>query len=229
MPLDDVIHLYEPDTPVCLWHFSYRYLTKIWYKDKSSHMKGHATTTKTSLWNEPRHDKTNKMNVHPAKTQISLGIRPVWSESSLPARRKLGSLATHWAHCEDSDQTGRMPRLIWVFAGRTLIMLVLSCRGADQTGKQTWKTLYELWCLTVSMTPVWSLKCLGAKFGLCIEGEVFPHTWEDINPEIKCSQMPSPLCVLLHTNYKHCQKKKKKKTFIDYLRWKKSNNFSPCL
>ena len=30
-----------------------------------------------------------------------------------------GSLATHWAHSEDSDQTGRMPRLIWVFAGRT--------------------------------------------------------------------------------------------------------------
>ena len=33
--------------------------------------------------NEPRHVKTNKMSVCPAKTQISLGIRPVWSESSL--------------------------------------------------------------------------------------------------------------------------------------------------
>ena len=28
-------------------------------------------------------DETNKVTVHPAKTQISLGIRPVWSESSL--------------------------------------------------------------------------------------------------------------------------------------------------
>ena len=46
---------------------------------------------------ELRHDKTNKMSVRPAKTQISLGIRPVWSESSLSAWRKLGSLATHWA------------------------------------------------------------------------------------------------------------------------------------
>ena len=27
--------------------------------------------------NEPRHDKTNKMSVRPAKTQISLGIHPV--------------------------------------------------------------------------------------------------------------------------------------------------------
>ena len=32
---------------------------------------------------EPRHDKTNKMSVRPAKTQISLGICPVWSESLL--------------------------------------------------------------------------------------------------------------------------------------------------
>ena len=27
--------------------------------------------------NEPRHDKTNKVTVRPAKTQISLGIPPV--------------------------------------------------------------------------------------------------------------------------------------------------------
>ena len=63
--------------------------------------------------------KPTKWHVRPAKTQISLGIRPVWSESSLSAWRKIGSLATHWAHNEDSDQTGRMPRLIWVVAGRT--------------------------------------------------------------------------------------------------------------
>ena len=54
-----------------------------------------------------------------AKTQISLSIRPVWSESSLSGWRKLGSLATHWAHSEDSGQTGWTPRLIWVFTWRT--------------------------------------------------------------------------------------------------------------
>ena len=79
---------------------------------------------------EPPRDKTNNVVVRPAKTQISLGIRPVWSESSLSAWRKLGSLATHWAHSEDSDQTGRMPRLIWVFTGRTLTLLVLSRGGS---------------------------------------------------------------------------------------------------
>ena len=73
--------------------------------------------------------KPTKWHVRPAKTQISLGIHTVWSGSSLSAWRKLASLATHWAHSEDSDQTGRIPRLIWVFAGRTLILLVLSCRG----------------------------------------------------------------------------------------------------
>ena len=93
------------------------------------------------------------MSVRPAKIQIILGIRPVWSESSLYAQwvgkdpsffhadsedsdRPVWSESSpcaHWvakdssflhADSEDSDQTGRMPRLIWVFAGRTTILLV---------------------------------------------------------------------------------------------------------
>ena len=51
-------------------------------------------------WNEPLYDKTNRTTLRPAKTQISLGIRFLHADS------------------EDSDQTGRMPRLIWIFAGR---------------------------------------------------------------------------------------------------------------
>ena len=54
-------------------------------------------------------------------------LRSTWA---LSAWRKLGSLATHWAHSKDSDQTGRMARLIWVFAGSTLILLVLSWGGS---------------------------------------------------------------------------------------------------
>ena len=52
--------------------------------------------------------KPTKWHVRPAKTQISLGIRPVWSESSLSAWKKIGPLATHKAHNEDPDQTGWM-------------------------------------------------------------------------------------------------------------------------
>ena len=71
----------------------------------------------------------NQQNgMYAQRRQISLGIRPVWSESSLSSWKKLGSLATQWAHSEDSDQTGRMPTLIWVFAERTVILLV-SLRG----------------------------------------------------------------------------------------------------
>ena len=102
-------------------------------------------TTHPRTWTEPRRDKTNKMTVRPAKTQISLGICPVWSESSL---------CPHWvaqdpgflhADSEDSDQTGRMPRLIWVFAGRTLILLVLSCHGSVTVN--TWQRLSWLFSL----------------------------------------------------------------------------------
>ena len=82
-----------------------------------------------------------------SETQISLGISPVWSVFTvrmyklwvlsypLSAQRRLWSV---WAdaqadlsHSEDSDQSGRMPRLIWVFAGCTLTLLVLSCRSSD--------------------------------------------------------------------------------------------------
>ena len=58
------------------------------------------------------------MTVRRVLNNISLGFGPVWSESSPSAWRKLGALATCWAHSEDSDQTGWMPRLIWVFTGR---------------------------------------------------------------------------------------------------------------
>ena len=74
--------------------------------------------------------KPTKWHVRPAKTQISLGIHPVWSESSPSAWRKLGSWDINWVHSEDSDQTGQMPSLIWVFDGRTVILLVLSWGGS---------------------------------------------------------------------------------------------------
>ena len=45
------------------------------------------------------------------RRRISLGIRPVWSESSLSAWRKLVSLTTHWAHSKDSDPLSGQRRL----------------------------------------------------------------------------------------------------------------------
>ena len=63
--------------------------------------------------------KATKWLVCPAKTQISLGIRPVWSDSSLCAQWVAKDPSFLHAVSEDSDQTRRMPRLIWIFAGRT--------------------------------------------------------------------------------------------------------------
>ena len=51
------------------------------------------------------------------KTQISLGIHPVWSESLLCAQWVAKDSVLLHGDSEDSDQTGRMRRLIWVFAG----------------------------------------------------------------------------------------------------------------
>ena len=89
----------------------------IWATTRQNQQSGCASSED---WDQPGHPPS----------LISVGIRPVWSESSLATWRKLGSLATHWAHSEDSDQTGRMPGLIWVFTGRTVILLVLSCCGS---------------------------------------------------------------------------------------------------
>ena len=66
-----------------------------------------------------RTTKPTKLHVRPAKTQISLGIRPIWSESLLYAQWIAKDPSFLHADSEDSGQTGRMPRLIWVFAGRT--------------------------------------------------------------------------------------------------------------
>ena len=76
---------------------------------------------------EPPYVKTS---VRPAKTQISLGIRPVWSESLMCAHWVAKDSSFLHAYSEDSGETGQMPRLIWVFAGHTLILLVLSCRSS---------------------------------------------------------------------------------------------------
>ena len=48
--------------------------------------------------------KPSKWHVRPAKTQLSLGIRPVWSESSLCAQWVAKDPSFLHADSEDSDQ-----------------------------------------------------------------------------------------------------------------------------
>ena len=77
------------------------------------------------------------MTVRPAKTQISLGICPVWSESSLCAHWLAKDLSFLHADSEDSDQTGR------IFAGRTCDFLGFAMRRLILKEK-FWKIVPEL-------------------------------------------------------------------------------------
>ena len=90
------------------------------------------------------------------RRQISLGIRPVWSESSLCAQWVAKDTSCLHADSEDYDQTGRMPRLIWVFAGRTVTLLVLSCRGSFYNEESQGLPFTLCSCSLQSYLALWS-------------------------------------------------------------------------
>ena len=82
--------------------------------------------------------KPTKWSVRPAKTQFSLGIRQVWSESSLFAWRSIGSWATPECTAKTLIRLGRIPiRLCgcpgWSESslGAHAILLVLSWDGSN--------------------------------------------------------------------------------------------------
>ena len=71
------------------------------------------------IWNMSRHmTKPTKWLVHPVKTQISLGYRPVWSVFPVCMKKAL-VLSYPLSIQRNSDQSGRMPRLIRIFTGCT--------------------------------------------------------------------------------------------------------------
>ena len=101
--------------------------------------------------------------------------RRLRSESFLSAWRKLGSLATHWAHSKDSDQTGRMLRLIWVFAGCTChfvgfvtMQLIFQSTGPCAFGTSEMKMCSEDWFASPCVWTDLTYLCLGSlKWVLC--------------------------------------------------------------
>ena len=83
---------------------------------------------KFNIWATPWQNQQNGMCAQ--RRLRSAWASAQYDQSSQSAWKKLGSLPTHSAHSKDSDQTGRIPRLIWVFARRTVILLVLSRGGS---------------------------------------------------------------------------------------------------
>ena len=103
---------------------------------------------RTTAWQNQRNDLCSQQRLR--------------SASSLCAWRNLGSLATHWAthwaHSEDSDQTGRMARLIWVFAGCTGHFIVMRrVRIYNFEHRQNccnYPKIWTIWFYHVIMLPI---------------------------------------------------------------------------
>ena len=94
------------------------------------------SNNKTLQWHLGRlMTKPRKWHVRPAKTQISLCMRPVWSESSVCAQWVAEDPILLHADSEDSDQTGRIrlggcPGWFESLLGAHAILLVLSWGGS---------------------------------------------------------------------------------------------------
>ena len=67
--------------------------------------------------------------VRPAKTQISLRIRAVWSEPLLVAWMFYEFYATDWTAFEVSKLKRRLHRLVWVNTWHNASLLEITCRG----------------------------------------------------------------------------------------------------
>ena len=67
--------------------------------------------------------------VRPAKPQISLRIRAVWSESLLVAWIFYECWATYRTSFGDSKLKGRLHRLVWVYTCQNVTLLEITCRG----------------------------------------------------------------------------------------------------
>ena len=123
------------------------------------------------------HDKTNNVAVRPAKTQISLGIRPVWSESSLCTQwvakdpnlsscgqRRLWSdwadaqadLSLRWAHmplCWFRHEVAQLEH-----AAMFLDIQYLHIKGNFTSRKNFLKNLWiKTWCLIGYVKICWDV------------------------------------------------------------------------
>ena len=69
--------------------------------------------------------------VRPAKAQISLRIRAVWSEPLLVACIFYDCRTTDWTSIGASKPKGRLHRLAWVDTSQNATLLEISCRGSN--------------------------------------------------------------------------------------------------
>ena len=68
--------------------------------------------------------------VRPAKSQIRLRIRAVWSEPLLGAWVFYNCLATDWTPFKVTKLKRRLQRLVWVYTCQNATLLEISCTGS---------------------------------------------------------------------------------------------------
>ena len=95
-----------------------------WVKDKSPIF--------AVPWWHLSHDMTKPTKCVCAQWRLRSAWASAQSDQSLHCSAQWVAKDPRFLHAdsEDSDQTGPMPRLIWVFAGHTPVLLVLSCCGS---------------------------------------------------------------------------------------------------
>ena len=158
-----------------------------------------------SIQTEPPHDKTNKMTCTQRRL-ISAWAFAQSDQSLLSAWRKLGCLATHSAHSEDSDQTGPMSSLgarpfCW-FCHEAVHVYQQTLSIWPMDGMKVWKISFvstsgyaRKFCLfwfnvTFNSFSVISQWCLAAAGNSMLAFIALPH-WS-IMPQIS-DMIPHPL------------------------------------
>ena len=108
-------------------------------------------------------DKTNKMSVHPVKAQISLGIYPVWSESSLCAHWEAKDQSFLHKDSEDSDQTS------WSESSLGAQSFCWFCREvAQDSAEVSWILRFYMFSVLLEILHKWSfynMKFMKETFG----------------------------------------------------------------
>ena len=113
---------YLPLYRILVWYKHCQILSEPWPKPQREHFTSFHWSA--IIWNTAWQNQQNE------KTQISLGTCPDWSESSLCALRVAKGPTYLHVDSKDSDQTGWMPRLIWVFAWHICHFVGFCCTAA---------------------------------------------------------------------------------------------------
>ena len=110
------------------------------------------TIAKLKSQYEPPRDKTNNVAVRPAKTQISMGIHPVWSESSLCTQWVAKDSSFLHADSEDwSDWADAQPDLSLRWAHTHFVGFVMRRLISKWHNSLTWKHPFRKLCIECAL------------------------------------------------------------------------------